>query len=63
MLIIICLWFRIKLLEYHTWIQKVLYQYKWRLDDSMDEWNDGDFANSGNKVFEIWRVENICLNY
>ena len=33
------------------------------LDDSMDVWNDGDFANSGNKVFEIWRVGNVCLNY
>lgn len=29
------------------------------LNDSMDAWNDGDFANSGNKVFEIWRVGNV----
>lgn len=51
-----CLWFRIKFLEHHTWIQKVLYQYKWHVNDSMDAWNDGDLLpNSGNKVF--WNLK------
>lgn len=50
-----CLWFRIKFLEHHTWIQKVLYQYKWHakwLNGCVEWWWLCKFRKQG-----VWNLK------